>query len=161
LLQWNNMAKKQVAEERVYSAFTSRSLFITKGRQDRNSNRAGTWRQELMQTPWRDAAYWLASRGLHHVACSACFFIEPRTTCPGMGPLTIGWAFPCWSLIEKKFYSWILWRHLFNWGSFLSGDSSLCQVGTQTQPVQSDCVKCEISPYMSGSLSFGSPDNRK
>jgi hypothetical protein len=28
-------------------------------------NRAGTWRaQELMQRPWRGAAYWLASHGL-------------------------------------------------------------------------------------------------
>ena len=24
------------------------------------SNRAGTWRHELMQRPWRGAAYWLA-----------------------------------------------------------------------------------------------------
>ena len=30
------------------------------GGQDRNSNRAGTWRQELMQRPWRGADYWLA-----------------------------------------------------------------------------------------------------
>ena len=30
-------------------------MFITKGSQDRNSNGAGagTWRQELMQRPWR------------------------------------------------------------------------------------------------------------
>jgi hypothetical protein len=28
------------------------SLFIIKGSQDRNSHRAGTWRQELMQKPW-------------------------------------------------------------------------------------------------------------
>ena len=58
------MTKKQVGEERVYSAYTSTLLFITKGSQDRNSHRAGTWRQELMQRPWRGAAYWLASPGL-------------------------------------------------------------------------------------------------
>jgi hypothetical protein len=34
------------------------SLFITGGSQDRNSNRAGTWKQELMQRPWRNTAYW-------------------------------------------------------------------------------------------------------
>ena len=34
------MTKKQVGEERVNSAFISISLFITKGSQDRNSNRA-------------------------------------------------------------------------------------------------------------------------
>ena len=32
-------------------------------------------RQELMQRPWRSAAYWLAPCGL-----LACFLIEPRTT---------------------------------------------------------------------------------
>jgi hypothetical protein len=43
--------KKQVGEERVYSAYTSTLLFITKGGQDRNSNKAGTWRQEQVQGP--------------------------------------------------------------------------------------------------------------
>jgi hypothetical protein len=47
------MTKKQV-EERIYSAYTSTLLFITKGNQDRNTHRAGTWRQELMQRPWRE-----------------------------------------------------------------------------------------------------------
>jgi len=32
----------------------------------------GTWRQKLMQRPWRNAAY-----GLLPIACSACFFIVP------------------------------------------------------------------------------------
>jgi hypothetical protein len=58
------MTKRQVREERVYSAYTSTLLFITKGSQDRNSHRVGTWRQELMQRPMRGAAYWLASSGL-------------------------------------------------------------------------------------------------
>ena len=48
----NIMTKKQVEEVRVCS---------TKGSQDRNSHRAGTRRQELMQRPWRVAAYWIAS----------------------------------------------------------------------------------------------------
>jgi hypothetical protein len=46
------MAKKQVGEERVYSAYTSILLFITKGSQVR--------KQELIQRPWRDATYLLA-----------------------------------------------------------------------------------------------------
>jgi hypothetical protein len=37
----NIMIKKQVVEERVYSAYTSRLLFIIKECQDRNSLRAG------------------------------------------------------------------------------------------------------------------------
>ena len=36
------MTKKQVGEERVYSAYTSTLLFITKGSQDRNSSRSGS-----------------------------------------------------------------------------------------------------------------------
>jgi hypothetical protein len=51
----NIMTKKQVRDP---------LLFITKESQDRNSPRAGTWRQELMQRPWRGAVYWLASPGL-------------------------------------------------------------------------------------------------
>jgi hypothetical protein len=35
------MTKKQVGEERVYSAYTSMLLFITKGSQDWNSSRSG------------------------------------------------------------------------------------------------------------------------
>jgi hypothetical protein len=42
------MTKELVREERVYSAYTSTLLFITKGSQNRNSHRAGTWRWELL-----------------------------------------------------------------------------------------------------------------
>jgi hypothetical protein len=38
----NIMTKKQVVEERIYSAYISTLLFITKGIQDRNSHRAGS-----------------------------------------------------------------------------------------------------------------------
>ena len=38
--------QKQLGEERAYLAYTSTSLF-----KDKNSNRAGIWRQELMQRP--------------------------------------------------------------------------------------------------------------
>jgi hypothetical protein len=46
-------------EERFYLAYIFISLFIIEGSQDRNSNNAGTWRQELLQRPWRGAAYLL------------------------------------------------------------------------------------------------------
>ena len=39
-------------------------LFITEGNQERNWNRAWTWRQEPTQRPQRSAAYWLTSHGL-------------------------------------------------------------------------------------------------
>jgi hypothetical protein len=38
----NIMTKNQVGEERVYSAYTSTLLFITKGSQDWNSSRSGS-----------------------------------------------------------------------------------------------------------------------
>jgi hypothetical protein len=38
----NIKTKKQVGEERVYSAYTSTLLFITKGSQDWNSSRSGS-----------------------------------------------------------------------------------------------------------------------
>jgi hypothetical protein len=38
----NIMTKKQVEEERVYSAYTFILLFITKGSQDWNSSRSGS-----------------------------------------------------------------------------------------------------------------------
>jgi hypothetical protein len=43
--------QKQLAEERVNLAHASIALLIIEGSQDRNSNWAGTWRQELMQRP--------------------------------------------------------------------------------------------------------------
>jgi hypothetical protein len=38
----NIMARKQVGEKRIYSAYTSTLLFITKGSQDWNSSKAGS-----------------------------------------------------------------------------------------------------------------------
>jgi hypothetical protein len=64
--------QKQLGEEGVYLAYNSTSLFTTEGRQGRNSNRAGTWRLELMQKPWRGAVYWLAHQGL--LSLLSCFF---------------------------------------------------------------------------------------
>jgi hypothetical protein len=78
------MTKKHVGEKRM--AHTSILLLIIEGGQDRNSNLAGTWRQELVQRLWRGAADWLTS-----MACSAWFLIEPRTTSPGLALSTIGW----------------------------------------------------------------------
>ena len=92
--------QKQVGEERAYLAYTSISLFIIEGGQDRNSNMAGTWRQKL--------------KGLLLVACSACFLTEPRTTSPELAPPTIEEPFPHQLLGKKMFYSLILWRHFLN-----------------------------------------------
>jgi hypothetical protein len=47
------MTKKKFEEEKVYLAYTSTSLLIIKRTEDRDTNGAGTWRQELMRRPWR------------------------------------------------------------------------------------------------------------
>jgi hypothetical protein len=137
--------KKQVGEERVYSAYTSTLLFISKGSPDRNSHRAGTWRQELMQRPWRDAAYWLASPGLLSL-------LSDRTQDyqPGDGTTHNGFSHPL-SLIEKMPYSWISWRHFLKGGSFLCDNSSLCQVDTHNQPVQAPTnLTALLTPFKDG-----------
>jgi hypothetical protein len=55
LVRVNNASTKhheqKAWEERIYLVHTYIALVITEGSQDRNSNRAGTWRQELMQRP--------------------------------------------------------------------------------------------------------------
>ena len=58
----NIMTKKQVGKERVYSAYT----FHTAVHHQRKSGLElkQVRKQELMQRPWRDVIYWLASPGL-------------------------------------------------------------------------------------------------
>jgi hypothetical protein len=84
----NIMTKKQVGKERVYSAYTSVLLFITKGSQNRNSHKAATWRQELVQRPWKDASYWLASPDLLSLLSYRTQGHQPRngTTHNGLSP---------------------------------------------------------------------------
>lgn len=80
LLSWNTMSN---ATCRGKGLFQLRS--ITEGGQDRNSNAAGTLRQELTQ----DMEGCLLT-ALLPIACSACFLIEPGITSPGMAPPTMG-----------------------------------------------------------------------
>jgi hypothetical protein len=79
----NIMTKKQVGEERVYSAYTSTLLFITKGSQDWNSSRSGS-------RSWCRGHGGMLLTGLLPLACSLCFLIKPSTTSPGMAPHTMG-----------------------------------------------------------------------
>jgi hypothetical protein len=118
----NIMPKKQVGEERVYSAYTSILLFITKGSQDWNSSRSGS-------RSWYRGHGGMFFTGLPPLACSACSLIQPRL--PAQRWHHPQGDLPPWSLIEQMPYSCISWRHFLNWSSFLCDNSNLCQVGTK------------------------------
>jgi hypothetical protein len=64
---------------------SSTEQFTIKHREDRNSSRAGTWREKLIRGHGG-----MLLTGLLSMACSACFLIEPRTTISEMAPLTTG-----------------------------------------------------------------------
>jgi hypothetical protein len=76
------MTKRQVGEERVYSAYTSILLFITK--EVRTGTQAG---QEAGADAerWRDVLYWLASPGLFSLLS-----YRTKTTSPEMATLIRG-----------------------------------------------------------------------
>jgi hypothetical protein len=77
----NIMTKKQVGEERIYSAYT---FHIAVHHQRKSGLELKQVRkQELTQRPRRDVT------GLLPLACSTCFLIEPRTTSPGVAPPTM------------------------------------------------------------------------
>ena len=79
----NIMTKNQVGEERVYSAYTSTLLFITKGSQDWNSSRAGS-------RSWCRGHGGMFFTGLPPLTCSAFSLIESKTTSLEMVPPTKG-----------------------------------------------------------------------
>ena len=88
LLKQNTKNKKQDGEERVSLAYTFTLLFITKGSQNRNSNREGTWKQELIHRPWRGGDYWVVLHGLLKPASYKTQDHQPRDgiTYNGPGP---------------------------------------------------------------------------
>jgi hypothetical protein len=72
---------------------------IIKGSQDRNSNKAGIWRQELTQRLWSNTAYWLA----HHGSLSL-LFRRTQDHQPRDGSSKTDWALLHQSLIKKMPY---------------------------------------------------------
>jgi hypothetical protein len=87
-------------------AYTSTSYFISKSSQDKNPKIAGTRRQELMQRPWRGAAYWLAPHGF-----ISQLSYSTQDHHPGDNTPTMSWALLHQSLIKKIPYVLISWRH--------------------------------------------------
>ena len=71
-------------------SFSSHFISLTVHHQRKTgqeSNRAETWRQELMQRPWR-----VLLTGLLLLDCSACFLVEPRITSLQVVLPIISWA---------------------------------------------------------------------
>lgn len=116
LLSWNTMSKA-----------TRRGKGLSQLRSITEEVRTGT---QMQQEPW--GRNWPRTwRDACLLPCSACFLIEPGTTCPGMVPPTVGWAFPHQLLIKnmpyRLVYSLVLWRRFLSWGFPLLDDSSFCQ----------------------------------
>ena len=78
------MTQKQVGEERVYSALH----FHIAVHHQRKSGLEQVRKRELMQRPWRDVTYWLASPGLLSPLSYRTQVFQPRdgTTHHGLGP---------------------------------------------------------------------------
>jgi hypothetical protein len=82
---------------------------IIEGSKDQNSKRAVPWRQELMQWPWRGAAYWLV-----HPDFLSLALYRTKDHLPRDGTINNGCVLPHQSLIKKVSYSQNLWRHSLN-----------------------------------------------
>jgi hypothetical protein len=80
------MTKKQVGEERVYLAYTSILLFITK--EVRTGTQAGQ-KAGAEQRPWRDVLYWLASFGLLSLLSYRTQDSQPRDGPTHKGPFPL------------------------------------------------------------------------
>jgi hypothetical protein len=81
----NIMTKKQVGEERVYSACTFQ---IAVDHQRRSGLELKQVRkQELMQRPWRDVTYWLACPGLLSLLSYRTQEYQPRDGTTHKSPL--------------------------------------------------------------------------
>jgi len=80
------MTKKQVGEEIVYSAYTF-SIVVHHQRKS-GLELKQVRKQELMQRPWRDVSYWLASPGLLSLLSYRTQDHQPGdgTTHSGLGP---------------------------------------------------------------------------
>jgi hypothetical protein len=81
------MTKKQVGEERVYSAYI---LHIAINHQMMSGLELKQVRkQELKQKPWRDALYWLASPGLFSLLSYRTQDYQPRDGPTHKGPFPL------------------------------------------------------------------------
>jgi hypothetical protein len=80
------MTKKQVEEERVYSAYTSHCCSSPR---KSGLELKQVRKQELMQKPWRDVLYWLASPGLLSLLSYRTQDYQPRDGTTHKGPFPL------------------------------------------------------------------------
>jgi hypothetical protein len=81
------MTKKQVGEERVYSAYT---FHIAVNHQRISGLELKQVRkQKLMQRPWRDVLYWLASPGFLSLLSYRTQDYQPRDGPTYKGPFSL------------------------------------------------------------------------
>jgi hypothetical protein len=81
------MTKKQVGEERVYSAYTSMLLFITK--EVRTGTQAGQEAGADAEAMEGDVLYWLASPGLLSLLSYRTQDYQPRDGPTHKGPFPL------------------------------------------------------------------------
>ena len=88
----NIMTRKQAGVERVSSAYTLHTALYHQGKSGLELMQVR--KQELMQRPWRDAHYWLASPGLLSLLSYRTQDYQPREMVPptrGPSPLITNW----------------------------------------------------------------------
>ena len=78
------MTKKQIGEERVYSAYTFHIAVNHQRKSGFALKQVG--KQELMQRPWRDVTSWLASSGLLSLLSYRTQDYQPRDVIIHNGP---------------------------------------------------------------------------
>jgi hypothetical protein len=82
------MTKKQVGEERVYLAYTS--ILLVHHQRKSGLELKQVRKQELMmQRPWRDVLYWLASPGLLSLLSYRTQDYQPRDGPTHKGPFPL------------------------------------------------------------------------
>jgi hypothetical protein len=81
------MTKKQDREERVYSAYTSHIAVHHQRKSGLELKQVR--KQELMQRPWRDVPYWLASPGLLSLLSYRTQDSQPRDGPTHKGPFPL------------------------------------------------------------------------
>ena len=83
-----------------------------------------------MQKQWRSAICWLAHHGLLILLSYRTQDHQHKN-----GTTHKVWALPHQSLVKKRPYSWLLWRHSLS-TEVLSDESSLCQVNIKLARTQ-------------------------